>query len=150
MARTEAFRQLNAGETLSDPEVKRIVERAPERSVAAPRRMSVWDVIKERGYGDFAKLPVSEKDKILAARPKNLELAIQDATIRLRWKKPYRELVDALDSVKAASRWSNPKIIAAIPPEHLSATEERLEQAKDFVIKLLDRLRRDNEPSDPR
>ena len=149
-ARTEALGRMDAGETLSHPEVKRIVEGARERAVAAPRRKSIWDAIEARGYGDFARLRGIEQDKILAARPKNLDLAIKDATTRQAWKRPYRELQDALDSLDAASGWSNRKIISAIPPEYLSATVERLEQAKDFLIKLLDRLRRDNEPSDPR
>jgi hypothetical protein len=136
VARTEAFRRIDAGETLSHSEVKRIVEGAPERSVRAPPRMRTQDVIEALGHGDFARLPGIEQDKILAARPKNVDLAINDATIRQGWKRPYRELQDALDSLDAAKKWSNRKIISAIPPEHLSATVERLESAKNFLIKL--------------
>jgi hypothetical protein len=126
------------GKQAQHAKVKRIVDDTRERQAAAvdaTRRISVRDTIKGL-YGDFAKLPAVERQKILEDRPENIDLAITDATTRQRWKPPYRQLQDALDALETTAKRSTSKIIAAIPVEHISATAERVERAKDFLIKL--------------
>jgi hypothetical protein len=134
-ARVEVLRRAGAGEILPHSEVKRIIGETRELQAAggiAKRRISVTEIIKEH-YGDFAKLPPVERQKILEKWPENPDLAIADATIRQRWKPPYRQLHDALDALQSMTKWSTTNIIDAIPDEHIKGTVARVKWAKDFL-----------------
>jgi hypothetical protein len=148
-ARAEVLSRGEAGEVLPHAEVKRIVGRFREREAAAgtgKRHITVKEMIK-RHYGDFAKLPAVDREKILEERPENIGLAIADATTKQLWKPPYRKLQDALDALETIAKLSTRKIIAAIPVERMTATKARVERGKDCLIKLDAKLRHDENVS---
>ena len=142
-ARVEVLRRAEAGEVLPHEEVKRIIGDVRKREIAGPsaRSMSARAIIKKYA-GDFGKLPSVDRRKILDERPDNIDLAIADATTRQLWKRPYRQLQDALEAVETVARLSTSKIIAAIPVEHFADTAARVDRAKDFLMKLDAKLAR--------
>ena len=134
-ARAEVVRRAEAGEALPHAEVKRIVGEAKGHSSITVREMI-------RGYyGDFARLPPIEREKILEERPENIDFAIADAATRQRWKPPYCQLQNTLVGMETAAKWSARKIIDAIPAEHIAATTPRIEQAIRFLSSLDAKLR---------
>ena len=146
-ARAEVLRRAEAGEVLPHVEVKHIVDQEREATAGtAKRRIPVKEMIKER-YGDFVKLSSVARQKVLYEGPKNLDLAIADATTWQQWKPPYRELQDALDALEIIAKRSPGKIIAAIPGEHITATAARVERAKDVLTKLGAKLQHDGNVS---
>jgi Protein of unknown function (DUF3102) len=143
-ARVEVLRRAEAGDAPPRAEVKHIIEEARGLPVAVgsvTRRISVKDAIEGLRLSDFAALPSVEQAKILDERPKNVALAIADATTRQRWKPPYRHLQDALDALEATAKSSTNKIVAAIPIDDVVATPARIERAIKFLVKLGVKLR---------
>ena len=141
--REEVLRRAEAGEQMPYAKVKRIVDGAREddetATPIAKSHFRVKDVAKAIG-GDFARLPPVEQTKIIEKGPKDIHLAIADATTRQRWNPRYRELQDALDILDALAKRPMSKIIAAIPSEHAIATAKRVEGAKNFLAKINEKL----------
>jgi Protein of unknown function (DUF3102) len=148
-ARVEVLRRAEAGEALSRAEIKRMIDETSKLRAAggtAKRRSSTKEIIKEC-YGDFARLPLIEQQKILEKPLENLDLATADATTRQQWKPPYRQLNDALDALESMTKWSTKKIIGSIPDEHINSTAARVKRANDFLQKIDGRLQHDKDES---